>query len=406
MRRKRGHYRAVAALGAAGLASAAAAQPSMPSVGPTGGPERRVDFSLRAAAVYDSAVPRRNVGPAATDRRREDVLYSPSAGVDVVLPLGRFYTFAQGDVGYEFYQSDPKLNSDRIDVVAGAGGKVGPCGGSVSGSWARGRTRSEDLTLGFTDNVQESQSISGQLQCAPVAGLTFGGGAAYAESNNTAARGVVDSESVSLNGFIGYQNRALGSVSLIAQYQDTDNMRSGLVPIVQSPGIEVSNVGLQYERPIGRRLLGRIGLGYGTVKSPGLPDNDSLTADVALTYTPSSRLTARLSYRRYASSTIIEGVDYVLNEQFRGDLTYNLTSRISLRAGADWLERSNRGQIDPNLVGAPSNEEVVRATAGVSAKIGQRSTISLDAQYQDRRADVPALSFDSVRVGLVASTSF
>jgi hypothetical protein len=382
----------------------------MPSSGPSGGTARRVDVALQVSASYDSAVSRPDAsGTAGVSRREDDILYSPNAALDIVYPVGRIYTFAQGTAGYEFYHRNPKLNSDRIDLTGGVGGSLGACGGSLIVGWARGQTRTEELTLGFVENVQESTSFAVQAQCAPVAGLTASLGVSYSETENTAPRGVRNSEGSGVNASIGYTNRSLGSVALFGSYQESDYSQTSVGPTPpppMSPGIKTYNAGLQYERPLGRKLLGRVALGYGLVKTPGLPDNENLTADIALNYQPTARVSTSFVYRRNASSTFIEGTDYILNDQVQADVSYNLSSRLRARLGAGWTQRSYRGRIDPRLVGAASEEEVVRLSSGLLVSVGRRATISLDAQYLDRRTDVPALSYDSIRVGVTASTSF
>ena len=60
----------------------------------------------------------------------------------------------------------------------------------------------------------------------------------------------------------------------------------------------------------------------------------------------------------------------------------------------------------PRSLGAPTQEEIWSVRSGVSMTVGRLATVSLDAQYQDRSADVQDLSFDSVRVGVTTSVLF
>jgi hypothetical protein len=394
----------------AGLAGAAAAQQSMPTVGPSGGGERRIHTSVHVRALYDSAVSRGTLagGPPGAIRRA-DVLYSPGVDADIVLPVGRLYTYLQGSAGYEFYQRQSKFNRERLDLRGGGGAQVGPCTAGVALGWSRGRTQTEDLTLGVRNNVQESRTAALQTQCMPLAGIVTTLVVDYSDTNNSAVNGVVDSNTTGVNGSIGYGNRRLGTLSVVGQYQTTNYERDNSLPsIMSADGIDVWNVGLQYQREVGNRLVGRIGVGYGRVKTQAgsARDNSTMTADVGLTYAVSSRLHAGLSYSRNASSTIIEGIDYILNDQAQVSLNYSLTPRISTNAALGWTKRRYQGEVDPRLLGTPRNEEIVRVSTGVSVRVGRRSTLSLDAQYQDRNTDVPTLSFDSVRVGVTAATSF
>lgn len=390
--------------------SVAMAQSPMPEVGPDGGPAKRTDIDLRARVTYDSAVTRSNpLGPVGGPLRQWDVLYSPSAALDIVLPVGPLYAFTQGTVGYEIYQRNPKLTSTRLNLVAGTGGAVGPCTAEVVGNWARGQSRVEDLTLGVTQNEQETLGVSLRTQCASSAGLVGSASVRYNEVDNSAARGVTDNEGIGYDLSFGYGNAAVGTLQVIAQYQRTDYFyRNFPGPPPGGPGVDVTNFGLQYERPIGRRLLGRVGFGYSIIDVRDAPDgkNRSTTADVELTYVPNNRVSAVLTYARNASPSLLEGIDYILQEVASVEATYRLSPRLQTRIGAGWSDRAYKGQVDPTLRGSPSTEEIVRGSLGVSLRFGRRSTISLDGEYQDIRTDVPALSFDSVRGGLTVTTSF
>ena len=106
------------------------------------------------------------------------------------------------------------------------------------------------------------------------------------------------------------------------------------------------------------------------------------------------------------SSTLLAGVDYVLLDSAEAQITYRFSPRLEGRIGAGWSDRSYRGRIDPALVGSASEEEIVRGEAGLLLRVGRQSTISLDAEYQDRQTNIPELSFDAVRAGVTLSTSF
>jgi hypothetical protein len=392
-----------------GLAYDAAAQPPIPSAG-QGAFDRHVTVSLQASATYDDGLSTTAASEGSpSSLRRSDVIYAPNAAVDISLPFGRVWTFAAGDIGYDFYQSDSDFNSSRIGLTAGASTTVGVCGASVTGNIARGQRGAEDLTRRVTRNISDSRSIALQAQCAPIAGFTTSAGVSYTNIRNSADAGVVDSEGTSFNGSIGYQNRALGSVQVVGQYARQDSRPKSPTPgIPTAPGTEIYNVALQYGRPIGRKLDGHVGAGYGNVvtRTAGVGDDSFLFADVGLNYRATSRLSADLSARRNASSTYLEGIDYILNTQVRAGLSYAVSPRLGTTLGLGWSKRRYKGQIDPAVIGALSEDEVFTVSAGLSYAVGDRSNVSLSASYQDRQANEVALSFESFRASIVASTSF
>lgn len=404
------------------LASVAKAQPSMPTAGPPGAldapvgsgvMERRMVVRLQARAVYDNAVTRGvpTFVPGATERQRQDdILYSPNARLDILQPIGAaYYGFAQGNVGYQFYQKEPKLDGARVGVSSGVGGQLGRCQGSLAGNYARSQRDTEDLTLGVTRSIRESMGAQVSSSCAAIAGIQVQLGANYNRSTNSRTRGTVDSEAYGFSGGLGYGNRALGSISLVGQYQVSEYQRGNLGPgLPMSSGTKVYSVGLQYSRPIGTRLMGRIGLGYVTVDPSDsvLPSRQTFSADVNLLYSPTERLSASFSYRRGIVPSNIAGIDYTISGSARIGVSYALSDRLQASAGVSYRSRSNKGVIDLDLVGAPRNDDSLSYSASLSASIGRKSTVSLDATYQDRSTNVQSLSYDSVRVGITASTSF
>ena len=393
----------------------AAAQASMPSnLAPTREP-RRLDFSVDASTTYDSNAARGNQIAADTRGvRQSDVTYSANANVDALVPFGSVTTFLAGSVGYQGYARNSDRSSERIDLRGGGKTVLGFCGTSATAGVSRGKSRLEDLTLNVpANNRQTAINLGADLSCGLPGGI--GGSLSYnhSETTNTSRTGVVDSQSDGVSVALGYRNPALGALSLVGGYQETSySQTSTLGTPPPARRLETTNVGLQYERPIGRRLVGRVGVGYVTAKTRGAtttvtsPDTEGLSADVSLSYRASPRLTTDISYRRNVTSTILAQSTYVLNEDYSFRASYRLTPRIQLSGGVTRATRTYGGDAPVPAAQRIDKDRNLTGFTSATVSIGQNSSLSLSAQYEDRKTNVTNLRYDSYRVGLTATTSF
>ncbi len=386
------------------LTSGASAQ-TMP-----GANAKRFSGQMIGRVVYDSNVSRGNQTVAtARTLRKDDILYSPSAKIDLTLPVAGQRMFLSGTVGYEFYQYNKVLERERIDVLAGGTGQVGPCGGLATASFGRRQSDLADLLLVVTKNVQDQITFAAQGSCSIARGLSTNLGVQQGQTKNSApGSGVVNSKVRSVNAGVSYQNATLGAVGIIGSYSKNDYDDSPVGPLLGSTGFRSYSGGLTYGRPIGNRLEGQISALYSDTRSSG-PRAEAfkgLTGSGALTYRASSRVQGSISYGRTTSSTIQQGSSYSLAENVQLDGRYALSSRLKAGAGVSWSQRSYRADSSVSPINRITNEEVQAVFGSLSMQVGRAASLSADVRYEDRNTNLTIFDYTAFRVGLTATQSF
>lgn len=363
-----------------------------------------------ARVVYDSNVSRGSQAVAtARTLRQDDILYSPSARIDLNLPFAGQNFFLNGTVGYEFYQYNKMLQRERVDLLAGAAGQLGPCGTTATVSYSRRQSDLADLLLTVTTNVQDQLTLAAQASCAVAPGLSGNLGVQSGKTTSSApGSGVVDSNLKSVNAGVSYQNATLGSIGILASYSKNDYAQLPGSPVANSTGFSSYSAGLTYGRPIGNRLQGQVSVFYSDTQSSGSnPETfTGLTGSGALTYRASSRLQSSLSYGRTISSTIQQGSSYSVTENVQLDGRYSLSSRLKTGIGASWSRRSYRGGAAALQSSRIANEERQALFGSLSLQVGRNASLATDIRYEVRNTNLTIFDYKAVRVGLTATQSF
>ena len=103
-------------LGGAGLSRA----PTLPTM------ERNISGSLIFGANYSNNIAGGDDAVATVKGLQPgDIQYQPSAQLDLVLPIGPAGIFLNGIAGYDFYQNNKTLQSQRVNLVGGLQGQLG-----------------------------------------------------------------------------------------------------------------------------------------------------------------------------------------------------------------------------------------------------------------------------------------
>ena len=393
---------------AGGWSDLAFAQAGAPQA-PTGaGGARRLDIEARARAEYDSNVARGN-GTVATLRglRMGDIKYQPSVSVDAGMPVGRQFVFLQASGGYEFYQRNKSLERERLSATGGVGGRLARCQAVGSGTYTRGTTDYEDLTLGAQQTVQET--ISGALfaDCPIGPSIRTSAGYEHSELRKTGSRLLPNSKVDSVTGALSYGSPTAGSISLTGSYQTTTYDQAALANPAASPGFDSYSVGLAYTRPIGARLVGQAAASYFDLKSKSsaVPGQTGWSANVGFNYRASARLSGQANYSRNIGATRRIGSNSSLTERARLGGTYRIGTKIKANAGVSWTRRTF--DAPPNAAALlASREETKAIRAGLSVPIGRRISVILDASHEIVDTDVAALDYKADKVGVTLTARY
>lgn len=375
---------------------------------------RKVQTQILGRVVYDSNAARGS-NPLAERRdvRQDDILYSPSVRVDIVLPLARQMVFLNGNVGYEFRQYNKQLERERIELQGGVGGSLGPCAATATVGYSRAQSDLADLSIEVTKNTEERITYGVQNQCGIGGGFSaFAGVTRGTSSNSAAAQSVIDATTDSFSGGLNYSNRAIGTVGLNATYSRTDyNGEEDAAPNptgFRAEGFEAMSFGVNLSRPIGNRLAGTASLAYTTTQQKGTVRDEfkGLTGSGSLTYRASPRLSATLSYQRGATATIQQGTSYAVTQNIGLTAGYTLSSRIRTSLGARYYKRDFRGEDLAVVRNQITNEDGTSIFGSVSFSIGRDMSLTLDASRDARNTNLTEFDYTGYRVGLTATKTF
>lgn len=371
---------------------------------------RRLKFGLRAQVEHDSNVARLNESAASLRGLSQgDTIFTPSATVDFLSPVGRHSVFLKGAAGYTFYDKNKRLERERLDFTGGANVAAGPCRTTLTGGYARGIYQADDpLLLTLVENIQETKRAAIDVGCSRSTGLglVFNAGKNWV-SNDLAVLRQSDYDTTSLMAGVSYVRPALGKVTLFANRQKTEYPKR---PI--NDGYELTSVGLTFDRQLGARIQGSATIALTSVDQlasppPGVGDGnlDSTTYALRLTYRASNRLRFQGSLDKSVTPSAGLGRTYDVSTAYRFGADYDLGSRINIALGASQVERDSAGVLPtPIIVLTDSKTNVVYGS--IRYKQSQRISWSLNASHEERTTNTPQFDYTSDRIGVAADVTF
>lgn len=388
---------AQSALGGAGLTRA----PTLPTLG------RSITGQLIFSATYDNNIAHAGgFVAAAKDLRPDDILYQPSADLDFVLPVGPAAVFLNGTAGYDFYQYNKVLQRERIDLVGGLSGHLGPCTGGLTGGYAAHQSDQADLPIGTTKNTQTTTSYGAQVSCHEGRALGENLSVQIADSTNDAPRGVVDSKVSAVNGGISYTNKTVGSLSLTGgvskvEYKSPDTL------IPPPPGFNSYDLGVSLSRPIGSRLDGMASIYYSKIHSDAgsVSDYSTWAGQGSLTYRVNPRLQATLSYDRSAVPSLQQGFGYSILQSYQLNGRYLLTQRLSASLGARWYDQAYHANSTafPGQITEDKRRDVY---GGAKMTITKTISLAIELRHTERNTNLTIYDYKDNRFELTATKTF
>lgn len=379
-----------------------------------------MDVRASAEAEYDSNVANASDAQASSQGiQPEDVVYTPQVSANLVMPIGRQALFLQGSASYLYHQNNHQLDHDRINVLAGLGGSVGPCGAVVSGAYATGRAQLADQAL-VTDveNVLSVETGTVGLTCARPSGLGFVANSSYSHASNSALQLTnSDFDSTTVSAGVSYSRPSSGSISLLGDYsRGTYPHRLDIDG--QSSGYESRGASVQVTRRLGGKIQLGATIGYTDVTpmssspvaagglSTPVADFKGLVYSGDAKFRASSRLQASLTFSRQVQPSLITGQSYEVQSAYALGVDYSIGSRITAHAGAQLSESAAHGGliIDPAL--SLTNSKVTILLASLRYQQSKRLSLLLNAQHEQRTADNARFSYEGYRVGVTAGVNF
>jgi len=368
----------------------------------------KIGVQARLRVEYDDNIARRSDNVLRRGlSSKDDIIYTPNLGLNFQQPVGRFSTTLRGTLGYKFHQYNTSLNSEVISLSAAGNGTFGRCALAPSANYSRQQSNLDDVPLGAPENISINTAVGLSTTCR-VGRLAPSVSVQKSWTRNESNLGA-DSETLSVSGSVGYGNAALGSISLVGTYTETENQNrftsNILGPLLLDAGYKMRSVGVNYSRPFGARLTGTAGMQYYWLTSRFSGDDHGISGNAGLTYRVGPRLNLALMASRsvrpptqvFATRSIDESVDLAA--------TYKMSSRVTLNAGVAQLNRSYTTLLTPTLLG-PSDEKRRSFRAGAQFSVGDKTSLTLDYIHDNNNSDAPGFDYTSNRVALTAARYF
>jgi len=378
------------------------------------GSERQYHASASLRGVYDSNFARSS--KALADQRgikQAEYTLTPRLDFSIVQPLGRQMLYASGGGGYQFHRENKNLDRVTADVLGGYIASLGFCQTSAMSSY---RVAQSDLALLDTPGVKntaQTTTISAGGQCGSAQGITGGLNVQRTEAKNSAAsQKQADSDTEGLTAQVGYANPTFGRFALLYAYTNSEFPNRIIVGRPIGDGFFTQTIGLSGERQLGSRIKVAATAGRTTVKRefapPGVDQKfTSNTYSGQLTYKLGSRLTLDLEGARAVQPTGRSGKLYDINTNGQISGAYKLGSRYLVTLGHQIQDiKSN---VDTTLTPGQlviTNSRTNTTFASIRYTQSQRISVTLDARYDDRNANLSDFDYTSTRIGLSVDVGF
>jgi hypothetical protein len=384
----------------------------------TATPERHFTAGVRATATYDSNVSRTSAE--LRERRglsKDDMRYTPSLTIDALLPLGRQSLSLVGLVGYDFYQNNTRLNSERVSLDGAAGFQLSRCNGAFTANYARRQSDLGDLFF-ITDpggnissrvrNQEDIKSIGLSASCGGAIGIKP---TAFVQQtwvdNSAGVRRISDYNSTSAQAGLAYSRPTFGLLTLFGSYSTTSfPNRSTLVGLAGSDGFKSKGGGVRFERSIGSRLSGLVEVSYTSTDSQrSVNDFSGITYRGQIMQKVGTSLLWTFDLSRAVQPSNRVDANYSVEEFYSFDADYALSDRAGLNLNLYARDRNYRGGflvLGPSLV----NDKTRSVTIGGRYRLLRKINLTLAATRESRQANGTIFDYKSTRVVTGIATTF
>jgi len=368
----------------------------------------RVAIQANVNVSHDSNVAHSSAALAALRGvRPEDSIISPAVSIDLSLPIGWEEVFLKGSAGYNIYARNNQLNSQDVDLRGGVAARLRACKATLTGSVASARTDLSQLAVTVTRNIETTETVTVEGECAREIGL----GPALSvtqqwSSNSSPQMFQSDSRSTSVNAGLAYRRPQFGKLEVLGSFAQADfpNRSVALSPASIQDGYRQYGVGARYERRLGARVQGAFEIGYTTltpfVRSVEGYSGPYYRADASVRISP--RVDAQLQAGRTIEPANVTGATYDLKDLVSGAVNYTVTPKLRLSlSGSQATDSYNGGVFAPGL---DVRRQTMRALTVTSHwQLTRRAALELWAMQEVGNADLKSYDYTDNRAGLSVS---
>jgi hypothetical protein len=360
-----------------------------------------LNISPHLDLLYDSNIARSSQ-ELAEERglHQSDFRASPGLAIDLEKPFGNQSLFLTGDVGYDFYARNHRLNSARVLLDGGVNYRFSRCTGALTGDLRIRQSQLEEfLDAGPVKNIEYFRKVGLSARCGgPIGFAPFASVARSWSSNSSSLRDFADYTMNEASGGIAYTRPTFGELSVVATVRKSKyTHREGLN---LSEGYKVFSIGGRYSRDIGSRLKGSVGVFRTTVDpGSGFGKFSGVTTDASLDALIGANLQAHLSWTRDIEPVTLGLGSFEVDNRLDLRSTYALSPRLSLGAGGGLVRRHVNGDV-VFPVAQIDTERRWYAFTSLTYHRSARTAIDLQFRREQRRADPSIFNYNSTSVGL------
>jgi hypothetical protein len=333
-----------------------------------------------------------------------------TVGVDVIVSrtLGRNTLKLSGNVGYDFYRRNERLNRERIGLRGEVGVNVGPCLAQVTAQLDR---RQSDLNsialvnLPGEDSVLNTETVQVyrvEGRCGYVYGLRPSLGYEHSRGDNSnPLRDISDYKGNRVFGGLAYEHPVVGKAKLTYERETIDFDNRVATPLALSTGYQNDELRLQLSREIGTLLNAEATLSYNWLKpkNSATPDFKGTTWRVGATFKPGSRLQIRALTERSLKPSLGSEALYMKQSfnEVRG--SFALSERLTASGGINFSKRDYRGA-QANFGPLLEQDKFRRIFAGMTMRTSRRLELTLEGGHEKRDGTGTVYDYSGGYVGL------
>lgn len=376
-------------------------------------PEARKEIRLDLVTRYDENVGR--ASEALTEARGlggSDVIISPVATINVQRLFGPHRAGITGQVGYDFYRRNTKLNRERINLDANGELRAGPC--FVSPHVALNRRQSDlgELAVlggGFLNikNTETVQTYGAELACGRETGLRPVVGYEYQRGTNSSElREQSDYTSNLYSVGLRYVGPTFGVITLYGRRRKThyDELPT---PGFGADRYKTTEYGVSYQRNIGSRYTVSGSVGRTKVESanPLIRDQSGLTWNLRGTARVGERLLVSVDTTSDFRNNLSSDATVNRLKAYGVNLDYAATQALHLNASARF-EKLTRdyGFVPPPGTLIDDKRRIYRV--GATYDFGRRTRFGLFAGREERNGNGALYDYKANNVGMSVGIRF
>jgi hypothetical protein len=314
-------------------------------------------FSVNLRGQYQSNLVHLPEGEERTNGdSRSDFNLSPLISGSANIPVGRQQVYLSGVIGKDFYAQDTDYNRGRFSFNGGANLSFSAtCHANLNASWIQSQSTQSDLGVNVPNSLTTS-SFGASAGCTPAIGIEPSLSYRYSQGRNSsddpelnAFRSLNDINNSTVVASLGYTRPTLGRFALFGSksFNTFPNRTIVLGDTTFTSGVNVTNLGGQYERGIGVALYFSGSLYWVNTVPTDSPaaKTSNLGYSVKLNYRPAARYSFSINASSNSSASPSSSSLYFVNNTIGAQFSYKIAPSFNFGLSAITSHRDYTGGV-------------------------------------------------------------